>query len=72
MKQHDAISTTARAIRKSFGAILRRIVDDAGDAHDRNMQREIQRLIGQSDEHLSDEAERRITGRLTRNSSYVP
>ena len=59
-----------RAVRNSLGAALRRIFDDAEDARYRAMERDIQSLIGQSDGHFSDETERRIAERLTRNSSF--
>lgn len=69
MKPQRAISTAARAIRESLGAVMRRIIDDAEDARYRDTQREIERLIGQSGGHFSDETERRIEQRLMRHSS---
>jgi len=49
---------------------MRRIFDDAEDARYRDMQRDIERVIAQSGGPLSDEIERRIAERLTRNSSF--
>jgi hypothetical protein len=49
---------------------MRRIFDDAEDARYRDMQRDIERFIPQSGGPLSDEIERRIAERLTRNSSF--
>ena len=70
MKRHRASSTAARAVRRRLGAVLRRLFDGVEEARHRRAQREIQRLIGRSDEHLSDEIERRITQHLMRNSSF--
>lgn len=70
MKPERATSTAVRAIRKSLGAVLRHIFDDAEDARYRAMQRDIESLIGQSGGHFSDETERRIAQRLMRNSSF--
>ena len=72
MKPQRAINTAARAVRKGLGAVLRHIFDGAEDARYRDMQQEIQRLIGQSGGHFSDETERRIEQHLMRNSRYVP
>jgi len=70
MKPQRVTSTAARAIRKSLGAILLHIFDDVEDARYRDMERDIERLIGQSGGHFSDETERRIEQRLMRNSSF--
>jgi lysophospholipase L1-like esterase len=70
MKPEHATSTAVRAIRKSLGAVLRHIFDDAEDARYRAMQRDIESWIGQSGGHFSDETERRIARRLMRNSSF--
>ena len=42
------------------------------EAHQRDAERDIRRLIGWSDGPLSDELERRITEHLMRNSSFLP
>jgi hypothetical protein len=70
MKRKPAASTAVRAVRKNLGSVLRRIIDDAEDARYRDVQREVQRLIGHSGGHWSDEIERRITQHLMRNSSF--
>ena len=70
MKSQRAISTAVRAIRKSVGAVLRHVFDDAEDARYRDMQRDIEHLIGQSGGQFSDETERRIARHLMRNSSF--
>jgi hypothetical protein len=70
MKSQHAISPALRAVRKSVGAVLRHVFDDAGDARYRGTQRDIERLIGQSGGHFSDETERLIARYLMRNSSF--
>jgi len=70
MKPQRITGTAIRVIRRSFDAVMRRIFDDAEDARYRDMQRDIERLIAQSGGPLSDEIERRIAERLTRNSSF--
>jgi len=70
MKPQRGTGAAVRVIRRSFGAVVRRIFDDAEDARYRDMQRDIERLIPQSGGPLSDEIERRIAERLTRNSSF--
>lgn len=67
MKSKSATRTAAGAIRKSLGAVLNHILDNAEDARYRDMEREIGRLIDQSGGHFSDETERRITQHLMRN-----
>ena len=57
-------------MRKSFGAVLRHIFDDAENARYRDMQRDIEHLIDRSGGRFSDETERRIEQRLMRNSSF--
>ena len=69
MKLELATGATVRAVRKTLGGALRHIFDGAEDARYRDMEREIERLIAQSGGHWSDEMERRIAERLTRNSS---
>lgn len=49
---------------------MRRIFDDAEDARYRDMERDIERLIGQSGGHFSDEIERRIEQHLMCNSGF--
>lgn len=66
MKHHRASGTAARAVRQRLGAVLRRILDSAEETRHRRAQREIQRLVGRSDGHLSDEIERRITQHFMR------
>ena len=70
MKSQRAVSAAVRAVRKSVGAVLRHIFDGAEDACYRDVQRDIERLIGQSGGHFSDETERRIEQRLMRNSRF--
>jgi len=70
MKPQRVTGTVVRIIRRSFDAVMRRIFDDAEDARYRDMQRDIERVIAQSGGPLSDEIERRIAERLTRNSSF--
>lgn len=70
MKSQSVTSTAVGAIRKSLGAVLNHILDDAEDARYRDMQREIRHLIDQSGGHFSDEIERRIEQHLMRNSHF--
>jgi hypothetical protein len=70
MKLQSATSTAAGAIRKSLGAVLSHIFDDAEDARYRDMERQIRRLIDQSGGHFSDETERRIAQHLMGNSRF--
>ena len=64
------ISTTPPERRKRRSR-LRRIFDAIMEAHQRDAERDIRRLIGWSDGPLSDELERRITEHLMRNSSFT-
>ena len=64
------ISTTPPERRKRRGR-LRRIFDAIIEAHRRDAERDIRRLIGWSDGPLSDEFERRINEHLMRNSSFT-
>lgn len=70
MKRHRTTSTAVRAVRQRLGAVLCRILDEVVEAHYRDMQREIQRLTGRSDGHLTDEIERRITHHIMRHPRF--
>ena len=65
------ISSTPPERRKRRSR-FRRIFDAIIEARQRDAERDIRRLIGWSDGPLSDELERRITGHLMRNSSFLP
>jgi hypothetical protein len=70
MKRGHATIAALAAVAKKIGGVLRRILDAAEEARYRAAQREIRRIIGQSDGHLCDETARRIDQYLTRNSSF--
>jgi len=68
MKQDHATVTPAEAGNRRCHRLLRRIFDMMARARERDLRRNIGRVIGQTDGHLSDELERRITLYLTRHS----
>ncbi len=50
--------------------LWRRIYDAVMDARQRQTERDIARIVGQSGWHLTDDIERRITEHLTRNPNF--
>lgn len=70
MKRHRATSKAVKAVHRCLRAVLCRILDGAEDARYRDTQREIERLIGRSGGHLTDEIERDISLYLMRKSSF--
>ena len=70
MKRHSAINTAVTTVRQYVRGVLRHILDSAYEARCREIDRDIERVIGPSDGYLTDEVERRITEHLMRNSSY--
>ena len=70
MKCECSTGTTADAVNYGRRDFLHRILDAVTETHHRGMEREIERVIGRSGEHLSDEIERRIAQQLMRNSSF--
>jgi len=70
MNYDCATSTAADAVDHEPRGFLHRILDAVTETRHRDMEREIQRVIGRSGEHLSDEIERRIAEHLMRNSSF--
>jgi cytoplasmic iron level regulating protein YaaA (DUF328/UPF0246 family) len=61
-QRHRLRGVSAVAAAEFFDAVI--------EAHQRDAERDIRRLIGWSDGPLSDEFERRITEHLMRNSSF--
>ena len=61
-QRHRLRGVSAVAPPPNFDAVI--------EAHQRDAERDIRRLIGWSDGPLSDEFERRITEHLMRNSSF--
>jgi len=69
MKREHATIIALTAAKKVRGVLLR-ILDAGEKARCRDVEREIRRIISQSDGHLSDETERRIAQHLMRNSNF--
>jgi hypothetical protein len=72
MGRKISICETVPSERRERRGRLRRIFDAVMEARQRDVERDIRRLIGCSDGALSDELDRRITEHLMRNSSFLP
>lgn len=70
MKRDNDADTAHSAFGDRRGRLLRRILNAVTESHHHDMNRAIQRVIGQSDGHLTDELERRIAQRLMLNSTF--
>ena len=62
-------SLSARGVARCRG-LVRRIFDAIRQAHDRKAEREAERLLGLSGQKLTDEMERKMMERLTRNQNF--
>jgi hypothetical protein len=71
MGRKISMCATTPPERRKRRSLLRRIFDAIIEAHRRDAERDIRRLIGWSDGPLSDEFERRINEHLMRNSSFT-
>jgi len=64
-------SLSTRGFARCLG-FLRRMFIAIQNAHDRKAAREVERYLGLSGEKLTDEMERKMMERLTRNRNFQP
>ena len=71
MVRYGPRSWPACGVARCHG-FLRRIFDAVRRAHDRKAAREVERHLGFSGRKLTDEMERKMMERLTRNQNFRP
>jgi hypothetical protein len=64
-------SLSGRGIAQCHG-FVRRVFDAIRQAHDRKAAREVERHLGLSGQKLTDEIERKMMERFTRNQNFQP
>ena len=71
MVREGPASWSACSVARRHG-IVRRIFEAIRHAHERKAAREIERHLGFSGQKLTDEMERKMMERLTRNQNFRP
>ena len=69
---HDGPGSWSTCGAARCHGFVRRIFDAIRRAHERKAAREIERLLGFSGQKLTDEMERKMMERLTRNQNFRP
>jgi DNA-binding FadR family transcriptional regulator len=71
MVRDGPASSSACGVARCHG-FVRRIFDAIRRAHERKAAREVERHLGLSGQKLTDEMERKMMERLTRNQNFRP